>query len=303
MSFTFRQLRYFVAVAEGGAVSGAAQALNVSQSAVTESVKALELDLGVQLFERHRRGLTVTYEGRQFLRHATRILAAVSDARRSFAGDAVAQSGTLNLGVTSLVAGYVLPDMLARYRRAHPAIAIRAIEDSAEYLEHLLIGGELDVAVMEISHLRDRAALQIEVFESSSYGLWLPLGHRLAESDTVDIAEVGKEPLIVLAADEIGAAPERLLAGLGARPNVAFRSRSVEAVRSLVATGAGVAILPDLVYRPWSLEGDRIEARPISGDLPRVEVAMAWRRGSPIRPPAADLIETARFHGAARSRS
>ena len=63
----------------------------------------------------------------------------------------------------------------------------------------------------------------------------------------------------MLTVDEIEENTGKLLSALGARPHVAFRTRSVEAVRSLVATGAGVALLPDLVYRPWSLEGDRIE--------------------------------------------
>jgi DNA-binding transcriptional LysR family regulator len=74
---------------------------------------------------------------------------------------------------------------------------------------------------------------------------------------------------------------------------VAFRTRSVEAVRSLVATGAGVALLPDLVYRPWSLEGDRIESRDVSGALPAVQVGMVWRRGSPLSAPARDFIALA----------
>jgi DNA-binding transcriptional LysR family regulator len=303
LSFTLRQLRYFLAVAEGGTVSGAAQSLAVSQSAVTESIKALELDLGVQLFERRRRGLAVTQQGQQFYRHATRILSAVSDARQSFADDAVATTGRLNLGVTALVAGYVLPDVLARYRRAHPAIELRAIEDSAEYLEHLLVGGELDVAILEVSSLHGHAALQVEVFERSPYRLWLPLGHRLTESDVVDVAEIGREKLIVLTTDDAEAGAERVLAALGARPEVAFRTRSVEAVRSLVATGAGVALLPDLVYRPWSLEGDRIENRRVTGAVPEARVGIAWRRGSVVQPAARDLIAMARLRTSMRPRA
>ena len=148
MAFTIRQLQYFVAVAEQGTVSGAAQHLSISQSSVTEAIKELESDLGVALFERHPRGLNITHKGHQFLRHATKILADVSDARRTFFSDRQATTGRLQLGVTSLVAGYVLSDLLARYRRAHPAVEISAIEDNGDYLEHLLVGGKLDIAVM-----------------------------------------------------------------------------------------------------------------------------------------------------------
>lgn len=303
MAFTLRQLQYFIAVAEEGTVSGAAQSLSISQSAVTDAIKELESDLGVALFERHRRGLTITHKGHQFFRHANRILADVQDARRSFAGEESAPPSSLHLGVTSLVAGYVLSDLLARFRRAYPAADVSAIEDNGDYLEHLLIGGELDVAVMVISNLRDRVALQAEIFETSPYRLWLPLGHRLAAADSIELGDIASEPLIMLTVDETEENTDKLLSALGSKPHVAFRTRSVEAVRSLVATGAGVALLPDLVYRPWSLEGDRIESRDISGALPVVQVGMVWRRGSSLPQAARDFIGIAQAQVAARQRS
>jgi len=291
LAFTLRQLQYFIAVAEEGTVSGAAQSLSISQSAVTEAIKELESDLGVTLFERHRRGLAITHKGHQFYRHANRILGDVQDARRSFAaGEPAAPPSQLSLGVTSLVAGYVLSDLLARFRRAYPGVNVSAIEDNGDYLEHLLIGGELDVAVMVISNLRDRNALQAEIFETSPYRLWLPLGHRLAAADSIELSDIASEPLIMLTVDETEENTGKLLSALGTRLNVAFRTRSVEAVRSLVATGAGIALLPDLVYRPWSLEGDRIESRDISGALPVVQVGMVWRRGSSLPQAGRDFI-------------
>jgi DNA-binding transcriptional LysR family regulator len=167
---------------------------------------------------------------------------------------------------------------------------VTAIEDNGDYLEHLLIGGELDVAVMVIANMRDRIALQAEIFETSPYRLWLPLGHRLAGAEIIELSDIAKEPLIMLTVDETEEYTGKLLSAFGARPKVAFRTRSVEAVRSLVATGAGLAILPDLIYRPWSLEGDRIESRDVAGALPVVQVAMVWRKGSQLPRPARDFI-------------
>jgi DNA-binding transcriptional LysR family regulator len=302
MAFTIRQLQFFVAVAEQGTVSRAAQSLSISQSSVTEAIKELEGDLGVELFERHPRGLNITHKGHQFLRHATKILADVSDARLTFSREAEIRGGRLQLGVTSLVAGYVLSDLLARYRRAYPGVDVSAIEDNGDYLEHLLVGGELDVAVMVISNLRDRMALQAEILEVSPYRLWLPLGHHLAGADIISVSDVAREPLIMLTVDEIEENTGKLLMALGARPHVAFRTRSVEAVRSLVATGAGIALLPDLVYRPWSLEGDRIESRDVSGSLPAVQVGMVWRRGSGLPQAARDFIGIAQSHRSPRQR-
>jgi len=284
------------------APSRAPRSNSISQSSVTEAIKDLERDLGVELFERHPRGLAITHKGHQFLRHATKILADVSDARRSFSAEREVTTGRLQLGVTSLVAGYVLSDLLARYRRAHPAVRISAIEDDGDYLEHLLVGGKLDIAVMVISNLRDTMALQSEILEVSNYRLWLPLGHRLAAAGIINISDIADEPLIMLSVDEIEENTGKLLNALGARPHVAFRTRSVEAVRSLVATGAGVALLPDLVYRPWSLEGDRIESRDLSGPMPVVQVGMVWRRGLGLPQPAVDFIGVAQSQRTARQR-
>lgn len=302
MAFTLRQLQFFVAVAEQGTISRAAQNLSISQSSVTEAIKELEGDLGVELFERHPRGLNITHKGHQFLRHATKILADVSDARRTFFGGKATATGQLKLGVTSLVAGYVLSDLLARYRRAHPAVEISAIEDNGDYLEHLLVGGKLDLAVMVTSNLRDRMALQSEILEVSAYRLWLPLGHPLASAEIISVGDIASEPLIMLSVDEIEENTGKLLSAIGAKPHVAFRTRSVEAVRSLVATGAGVALLPDLVYRPWSLEGDRIESRDVSGSLPVVQVGMVWRRGSSLPAAARDFIGIAQAQRTVRQK-
>lgn len=293
MAFTIRQLQFFVAVAEQGTVSGAAKAMLISQSSVTEAVKSLEADLGVELFLRRSRSLEITHVGHQFLRHAKKILADVSDARSVFETNPEAARGKLSLGVTSLVAGYVLSDILSRFRRAYPSVDVTAIEDNGEYLEHLLIGGEIDVAVLVTSSLHNRSALQVETLEVSAYRLWLPLGHELTSKEAITLDDVAAEPLIMLSVDEIEESTSDLMSSLGARPNVAFRTRSVEAVRSLVATGAGVALLPNLVYRPWSLEGDRIEIRDVSGDLPAVQVGLAWRKGAPLSQISLDFVRSA----------
>ena len=141
----------------------------------------------------------------------------------------------------------------------------------------MLIGGELDVAVIFTSTLNDKMALQTKILEVSPYRLWLTNGPGLVAQDSIALDDLTGGQLIMLDIDEKGEAAEKLLSALGTRPWIGFRTRSVEAVRSLAATGAGSALLPDLVYRPWLLEGDRIVSRGISGSLPAIQVDMAWR--------------------------
>ena len=302
MSFTLKQARYFVGVAEFGSISRAAVELSISQSAVTEAVKDLEARLGVKLLERRRRGVELTYHGHVFLRHAKAILTEVSNAEMNLAADSDAVAGALNIGVTSLTSGYVLSDLLSRFRRAQPRIDVSAVEDTGEYLEHLLVGGELDVAVMVVSNLRNAQALHSEILAVSPYRLWLPLGHPLCARESIALEDLVDEPQIVLDVDEMQSEAGRLQSVFRDRPRIAFRTRSVEAVRSLVASGAGLALLPDLIYRPWSLEGDRIESRDVSGRLPVVQVGLVWRRGARISPAARAFLSVSQSFHAPRLR-
>ena len=280
MAFSFRQILYFVAAAENGAVSRAAHELSISQSTVAEAIRELEVDLGFPLFERKAQGVDLTLKGNQFLRHARKILADVAEARRALRGDEATAAGELALGVTPLVAGYVLAEILARFRRAFPAVSVQIVEDGRGYLEHLLVNGELDVAIIVGGGERDASALKVESVETSRYRVWLPTGHALAEAERVSVRELEADPLVLLNVDELAEAAEEACRLAGVRPAIAIRTQSVEAARSLVATGAGVAVLPDLTYRPWSLEGDRIEARELVEVIPPVEVSIAWRRGA-----------------------
>ena len=106
-------------------MSGAAAAARISQSAITESIRALEAQMGTSFSRAPRPRVALTYEGHQFLRHAKLILATVKDATDAFANREQQFSGTLQLGVTSLVAGYFLADILARFRRVFPDVAVK----------------------------------------------------------------------------------------------------------------------------------------------------------------------------------
>jgi DNA-binding transcriptional LysR family regulator len=302
MAFSFRQIQYFVATAENGAVSRAAHALSISQSTMAEAIRELEADLGFPLFERRAQGVELTLKGHQFLRHARKILADIAEARRALSGGEDVAAGRLAVGVTPLVAGYVLAEILARFRRAFPAVSLDIVEDARGYLEHLLVNGELDVGVIVAGVEKDGSALKVESIETSRYRVWLPTGHPLAEAEQISVRDFAGDPLVLLNVDEIAEAAEAVCRLAGVRPKIAIRTQSVEAVRSLVATGAGVAVLPDLTFRPWSLEGDRIEARELVEPIPPVEVAVAWRRGAPLPRAGQQFVALARAFRGSRSR-
>jgi DNA-binding transcriptional LysR family regulator len=280
MSTSFKSIRYFIAVAESGSISAAVHELGVSQSVVSQAIAQMEADLGALLFDRRARGMSLTHAGHQFLRHAHQIDVTMRNARDTLASRPHTVTGSLNVGVTSLMVGYYLPFLLDRFRRVFPRIQVQITEDRRDYLEHLLISGELDVALIVVSQLQNRQALQTETILRSGWRVWLPVNHRLAGEAKIDATELARQALVLLQVDELGDAATALWNAGGADPTVLIRTSSVEAVRSLVATGAGCSVLPDMLYRPWSLEGDRIEAKPLAQSLPHLEVGLAWRKGA-----------------------
>ena len=298
---TLRQFRYFISVAESGSVAAASRMLNIAQSAVTQAMLELEDELGSQLFERSSKGMTLTPHGHRFLVSARKVLAAVADATRLHADDAASVlGGVLTIGVSSLVAGYYLSELFSRFRRNCPAVEVFVTEDSPRFLEHLLINGELDVAIMISNVLSEPQALVAETLTRSANRVWLPSNHALCAQEQLTLAECAGCDQIVLEADRIDELMRSVWARHQLKPRCILRTSSLEAVRSLVGAGAGIALLPDFLYRPWTLDAEHVEVRPLRDDVPTVDVGLVWRRGSGLKPAASEFIELAREQSRAR---
>jgi DNA-binding transcriptional LysR family regulator len=292
---TLRQFRYCVAVAETGSVAAASRMLDIAQSALTKSLAELEGELGGQLFERSSKGMTLTPQGHRFVASARKVLGSVADAMRLHADDAEpALGGVLSVGVTSLVAGYYLSELFSRFRRHCPAVEVFVTEDTPRFLEHLLINGELDVAIMVSNVLSEPQAMVAETLTRSRTRVWLPSNHALTAHEELTLADCAGCDQIVLEADRI----DDLMRSVWARHQLKVRSilrtSSLEAVRSLVGAGAGIAVLPDFLYRPWTLDAEHVEVRRLRDDVPTVDVGLVWRRGAGLKPAALEFIELAR---------
>lgn len=303
MSLSLRQVRYFVAAAETGQVSQAAVDLNVSQSAVTAAIKGLESLLETRLFERHSNGVSLTYEGHQFLQHARNIVAAVNEATRAPYSSRANVAGRLRVGVTYTVAGYFLPAHQNRFQRNFPHVRLELEEAPRKAIEQAIVAGDLDMGVILTSNLENRAAIDSETLIRSRRRLWLPAEHRLLKAGPVSLRDVAAEPYVMLTVDEASQTAQRYWDQTPWQPRVIFRTSSVEAVRSMVATGMGVTVLSDMVYRPWSLEGQRIETRNLVDDVPTMDVGLAWKRDAVLSPAAQALHEffSLTFNGAGQS--
>jgi DNA-binding transcriptional LysR family regulator len=279
-----RHLKYFVATAETGQVSRAASALNISQSTVTGAIKELEVTLGVTLFRRGGTGMEPTEVGREFLRHAREVLAKLEDALRISHSDA-AEGGLVRVATTYTVMGYFLPYHLDRLRRIHPRLEVQVSELSREAVEEGVVEGRFDLGVAITSNV-DNRALASETLLRSLRRLWLPAGHPLAQGRIVSFDDIAREPYIMLTVDEAANTAMRYWTASGHEPDVRLRTSSIEAVRSMVANGAGVTILSDMVYRPWSLEGRRLVTMSTDPAAPSMDIGLIWARNRDPSPQA-----------------
>lgn len=273
---TLRQLRYFVAAARNGQFSMAASSENVSQSAITNAVLALEKALGVRLFYRLAQGVSLTPEGQDFFLQACHILDSVRDATHKPRFLARQLRGKVRMAASYTVLGYLLPDLLARFRASYPEVEIDLRDMDRASIEEAVLNREVDLGVAILSNIRKPERFAHAVMVRSRRQLWVAPDHPLAKIPSPSLKDIAQHPYIMVTADE---AEESTLAYWKSRrikPNIVFRTMSIEAVRGLVAHGFGVTALSDMVFRPWSLEGKRIEARPILDLVPPMEVGALW---------------------------
>ncbi|MFV0408546.1 MAG: LysR family transcriptional regulator [Paracoccus sp. (in: a-proteobacteria)] len=284
-----RHLKYFVATAESGQVSRAANALAISQSSVTSAIKELEASLGAVLFVRSSQGMELTEAGREFLAASREILEKVDEARKLTRRKSDI-CGEITLAATYTVIGYFLPFHLDRIARLNPGLKIRVSELSRESIEESLLTDRLDLAVLLTSNLSN-PDIEGETLLRSMRRVWVPAGHRFLASGKATFEELSEEDYIMLTVDEAASTTMKYWSLTNTRPKTSLRTSSVEAVRSMVANGQGVTILSDMVYRPWSLEGKRIETVKADIDIPSMDLGIAWRRGSEFSPAASLLVD------------
>ncbi len=282
MSLTLRQLRYFRSVAESGRISHAALQLNISQSAVTTAIRELEALLGQTLFERHPYGVELTCAGRRFLGHAYAVLAAADEAMQ-LPDEAAGVEGQLTMAASYTVLGYFLPHHLQRFAQLHPQVTVKVHEVARDAIEEGLITQRYDLGVLLTSNVMLRE-ISLETFFGSQRRLWVPAQHPLLAQAEVTLADVAAQPYIMLTVDEAAATALKYWGQTPYQPAVRLRTSSVEAVRSTVANGLGVTILSDMVYRPWSLEGKRIETINLRDPVPPMNIGLGWKQGVAFTP-------------------
>jgi DNA-binding transcriptional LysR family regulator len=291
---TLRQIEYFISVADTGQISRSANICAVSQSSMTIALKNLEDAIGVALLERHAKGVRLTRAGERFLRHVQNATLSVDRAIVAAQEEPEQISGHVRLGMTETISAYLMPSLLSTAAQRFGNLTIDVVEDNREAIEQRLVDGHLDIALLLVSNIAEASELKYETILRSQRRLWTHPDHPLQEAPRVTLEDVARENYLLLDMDEHVSTVGKYWAKQGATPNVRLQSKSIEAVRSLVALGQGVTILSDLVYRPWSLEGNRISRRNLSVAVPTMDVGAVWQRKGAMSVPSRTLLNVFR---------
>lgn len=241
---TLRQLEYIVAVAETGQIGLAAAQLNVSQPSLSAQLAEVEADLDTTLFIRGRAGAKITPVGEEIVRRARQILHELQDLRAAARGGGIFQ-GRLRLGVLPSIGPYLLPGVVRRLHEEHPSFRLIVREESTRDLDEGLRSGRLD---MIISTPEDHPGSRIAPLFTERLWVALSLDHPLLRlGRPLALGDLKGQTLLTLGSTHrLSHIVAGLAARAGGRVSDEYEGTSLDAIRLMAATGAGIAVLPSI---------------------------------------------------------
>ncbi|MGW1563545.1 LysR family transcriptional regulator [Streptomyces sp. NPDC002144] len=285
------QLEYIAAVTRLGSLRRAAEEMRLSQPALSETVRNLERELGVDLLERKRTGATMSTEGRELLPHIINVLEAV-DRLRSAAGERHRISRMMRVGTVNAATVPLLVPVVRDFRAAHPATQVEVVAAQQTDINRGLSEGGFDLGLVNHLDGDDMPA----GFESTQLLHGRPVvclrpDSPLASLPAVSADDLLAQPVIAMRSGYVMHRYVHRLLG-GRSPSFSYSTDGAEMGKLMVAEGLGVTVLPD-----FSVIGDPLERlgtityRPIAGDMTRVLLMLQRRKAESVPQAAQDLHE------------
>jgi LysR family hydrogen peroxide-inducible transcriptional activator len=291
-AFTLRQLQYLVAVADTLSFRKAAEQCHVSQPSLSAQLAELESTLGVRMFERDRRRVLLTSAGSDLLEHARRILGeadSLRDAARRV-GDPL--SASIRIGVIPTISPYLLPRISPVLRREFPRMNIHWVEEKTSVLIAALNQGSLDAVLLALE--AEIGRVEQCVIATDPFVLATPRNHSLgmkkSDASAEELRDVG-----VLLLDDGHCFREQALAFCAKSKvrELEFRATSLSTLAQMVASGAGVTLLPELSVATEGKRAD-LKIRKFSKPSPHRTIGLIWRKGSSLAAALRKLADSIR---------
>lgn len=274
-------------------MSGAAQRLYVSQSAVSLAIGELERGLGVQLMLRSKaKGLVLTEAGRQFLPRARELLTQAEELQAGTRHTGRAVAGRLVIGCFTTIGPFLLPRLLEEFQAAYPEVTLDFVEGSLAELQQRLLDGRCELALLYGVGIAPDIDIE-ELYHSHPHVLLSP-DHPLAGKESIPLAALAEYDMIMIDVSPSLDYFRQVLVDAGVVPVIRHRTRSFELTRSLVARGLGYSLLIQNPATDVSYEGRRLRLLPIEDDVPPLPVVLARHADARLTPRARAFAEFCR---------
>lgn len=298
---TLTELRYIVALARTRHFGRAAEACFVSQPTLSVAIRKLEEELGVALFERGSGDVAVTPLGARVVEQAQRVLEETAAIKAIAVQGRDQLSGPLRLGAIYTIAPYLLPQLIPALHRLAPEMPLHIDENFTARLSERLKQGELDVIVIALPF--NEPGIVTQAIYDEPFLVTLPTGHPWCGRQTIAGPELADENLLLLGSGhcfrdqvlQVCPALNRSAAAPGSMQKT-LEGSSLETIRLMVASGAGITVLPCTAVGPEQMESRLLAFRPFAEPIPGRRVALAWRRSFP-RPQAVEAVRQAVLAG------
>jgi LysR family transcriptional regulator, hydrogen peroxide-inducible genes activator len=278
--FTLRQLQYACAVAEQLSFRRAAERCRVAQPSLSAQIAELETALGVKLFERDRRRVLLTPDGRALLERAGELLLAADDLEDAAKQVADPLTGALSIGIIPTIAPYLVPAATAAIRKKYPTLLVRWVEDKTGVLREQLDAGTIDGALLAFES--NLGEVEHALIADDPFLLAAPPDHPLMrDKSPVSHADLRGAEMLLL--DDGHCLREQALEFCSTvrAHELEFRATSLATLVQLVVQGAGVTLLPALAL-PTETSRAKLGIREIAAPPPHRTLALIWRRSSPL---------------------
>lgn len=252
-----RRLRYFLAVAEEGGVTRAAERLSVAQPSLSQALRTFEAELGVELFHRLGRGMRLTSAGIQLVGPARQILRSMDDARTAISGATELRTGTLELATLATLAIDPMAELVGAFRDRHPGIEVDVYEpDTADGVSALVREGACELGAAHLP-IPAEGLIELPLGEQELLFVLPPRpGADQAQERPIRARELAEIPLVVAPrGTSTRMLLDQALDAVGVPPRIAVETAAREAIVPLVLSGAGAALLPGPLARDAQRRG------------------------------------------------
>ncbi len=288
---TLAQLRTFQTVARLNSFSRAAEELHLTQPAVSGQVDALETTLKVKLFDRIGKKIALAAAGQAVLKAADDILGRVTELQRELADLSGLKAGALCIGASEVVGGYLLPELLWRFRRQYPEIDITMRVESARRVIDMLVANEIDIAIVGEGTAINDDRIAVKPILLDEMIVVVPSNHILSQRKSIPAAHLTDMPVIFPRKDSASSTSVlEQLAAKGVALHSVMELGNVGAVKRAVEAGLGISIVSRYAVAHELADG-RLKSVQISGMKLTRQIDLCWHHGKRFSKPTEAFIK------------